>query len=80
MNLGKYQKINRLKVAFIYFLKFYLFLFIWLCQVIVATLGIRFLDQGWNLGFPSLRTQSLHHWTTREVPRQLLFGTIRPSL
>ena len=31
--------------------------------------GIYFPHQGWNLGPPALGTQSLNHWTTREVPR-----------
>ena len=46
----------------------YLYLFIWLHQVLVSTWGIYFPDQGSNPDPPALRVQNLSHWTTREVP------------
>ena len=78
MNLGKFRKINRWQVAFIYFLKF-LFIFIYLavpghsCNTwdLVPWSGI-------ESGLPALGAQSLHHWTTRDAPGQLLFGTVSP--
>ena len=44
-----------------------LFLFIWLCQVLVAVGGVQF-PAGSEPWSPALGARSLSHWTTREVP------------
>ena len=53
----------------------YIYLFIWLCYVLVAAwelslvaCGIWFPDQVFKPGSTALGAQSLSHWTTREDP------------
>ena len=70
----------------VFFKKKFFFL-IWLCQVLVVDLQSSLWAHGifncvmWNLipwpGIkprpPPLRTQSVSHWTTREIPRLVIF-------
>ena len=67
--------------------KIYVYLFVWLCQVLVAAhrifscrvqiLSCSMWDQvpwpGTELGSLVLGAGSLHHWTSREVPSEIIF-------
>ena len=65
------------------FLRFIIFFLIWLGQVLVASCMIFHCDMQdlvpwWGIKprSPILRTQSLNHWTTREVPREYILNTV----
>ena len=51
-----------------------IYVYIWLCWVLVAARGFYFPDQGSNPG-PLHWVLSLSHWTPREVPQLLLVWT-----
>ena len=62
------------------FFSFYLFSeCIWLCQVLVAAYGILVPWPGIEPRTPALGAWSLSHWTTREVPRNLLLPQLKES-
>ena len=67
-----------------FFLKYlYIYFLIWLGQALVATCRIFHCDMQdlvpWRAikpRSPTLRTQSLNHWTTREIPRECILNRV----